>query len=87
MKKVTKIVWHDARIERPTDSGYYLTITPNGTVADMEYSKVYDLFNAADAFDRDFVDRHCIDVLLWAYKDPIDGLVEQYREVSESEND
>lgn len=66
MKEV-KLVFHDAKEERPTKSGHVLCVTKHGGVQHLEYSKKLDLFNAYDCMEEyEEASKNAIEVDFWA---------------------
>ena len=66
MKEV-KIVFHNAKEERPTESGLYLCVSESGFVQYLNYSKKWDMFNAQDFDDTiEEASETAIEVDFWA---------------------
>ena len=60
----TNIVWHKASEELPPKSGWYWSITKNGTVSNVPYSAKHKRFNFYDHYDPEELDVY--PTIFWA---------------------
>lgn len=82
MNERLKIVWHDAKLERPDSSQEVLVtwMSPYGRrYGSVNYSKKYNRFNMFDSLNPDEVDVYA-DVDYWAY-------LPEYNKPYEAENE
>lgn len=69
-----KLRWHDAKQERPKESGYCNVWFANGHLATVNYSSKWDLFNqydSAEVCDEDDIEFDD-EVIYWSKPSPTD---------------